>query len=310
MSVDRQIQFLLDATASQPPIRSLSVEEARAMFRVHPLPGVSVATVAKVANRSIPGPGGMLDLRVYTPQGTQPFPLLVFFHGGGFVVCGIDTHDAICRNLCGGAGCVVVSVDYRLAPEHHFPAAHDDCHAATCWAIEHASELGADPKRVAVGGDSVGGLLAASTTLRLRDEGGPQLLSQLLLYPTTDLTTPATASAAQYAEGYGLAVADLPWFWEKYLNNSSDALDPCASPLRAPDLRGLPQAMVLTAECDPLRDEGERYARRLSDAGVPTTLSRRDGMIHTFLLFTGMVSGADAALSDACAWLHDSFEQI
>lgn len=307
MPVDPQVQALLDATTTQPPIRNLSVEEARALFRVHPLPGVSAAEVAVVTDRLIPGPDEPLRLRVYTPQGTGPFPLLVFFHGGGFVICDLDTHDAICRNFCGGAGCVVVSVDYRLAPEHHFPAAHEDCCAATRWAVEHSSTLGADPRRVAVGGDSAGGLLAASTALRLRDEGGPKLAGQLLLYPTTDLGTPATASMSDYAEGYGFAAADLPWFWGKYLNSPSDATDPRASPLRASDLRGLPPAMVLTAECDPLRDEGERYAKRLLDAGVPTALSRCPGMIHAFLLFTGMVSGADLALEEACRWLRRIF---
>jgi acetyl esterase len=208
----------------------------------------------------------------------------VFFHGGGFVVCDLNTHDAICRNLCAGAGCLVVSVDYRLAPEHRFPAAHDDCHAAVRWAAAHARELGADPKRVAVGGDSAGGLLAAATALRLRDEGAPRLAGQLLLYPATDLSTPATASMTEYAEGYGLVAADLPWFWEKYLSNPLDAADPRASPLRAPNLRGLPPAMKLTAECDPLRDEGERYAERLLDAGganSPLLASRYDPCFPT-----------------------------
>ncbi|MBL6454580.1 alpha/beta hydrolase [Belnapia sp. T6] len=304
MPVDPQVQVLLDATGSQPPIRSLPVEQVRAMFRAHPLPGVSAGEVAIVVDRCIRGPNGRLGLRVYTPHGTGPFPLLVFFHGGGFVVCDLDTHDAICRNLCAGAACVVVSVDYRLAPEHRFPAAHDDCLTATRWAAEHTRELGANPERVVVGGDSAGGLLAAATALRLRDEGSPRLTGQLLLYPTTDLGTPVTASMTEYAEGYGLAAADLPWFWEKYLNSPSDAADPRASPLRAPDLRGLPPTMVLTAECDPLRDEGERYAERLLDAGVPTVLSRQAGMIHAFLLFTGMISGADRALGEACAWLR------
>ena len=170
MPVDPQLQPFLDARNAQPPLDALTVEEARARYKVHPLPGARADAVASVADRSIPGPAGPLGLRVYSPLGTGPFPLLVFFHGGGFVVCGLGTHDALCRNLCAGAGCVVASVDYRLAPEHRFPAAPDDCLAATRWAAGHAAELGADPARVAVGGDSAGGNLAAVVALRVRDE--------------------------------------------------------------------------------------------------------------------------------------------
>jgi acetyl esterase len=158
MPVDPQLQPFLDARNAQPPLDALSVEEARARYRVHPLPGARADAVASAADRTIPGPGGPLGLRVYTPRGAGPFPLLVFFHGGGFVACDLDTHDALCRNLCAGAGCVVASVDYRLAPEHRFPAAPDDCLAATRWAAEHAAELGADPARVAVAGDSAGAI--------------------------------------------------------------------------------------------------------------------------------------------------------
>jgi acetyl esterase len=264
--------------------------------------------VASATDRAIHGPGGPLGLRVYTPRGgTGPFPLLVFFHGGGFVVCDLGTHDALCRNLCAGAGCVVASVDYRLAPEHRFPAAPDDCLAATRWAAEHAAELGADPARVAVGGDSAGGNLAAVTALRARDEGGPRLAGQLLLYPTTDAEAAGMASLAENAEGYGLTRRDMAWFKDRYFNDPSEAGNPHASPLRAADLRGLPPALVQTAEYDPLRDEGEAYAARLREAGVPTAVSRRAGMIHGFLFFPGLVRAADAALDDACAWLRGAF---
>ena len=186
MPVDPQLQPFLDAGAALPPFDALSVEEARARLKVYPLPGARADAVASVADRSIPGPAGPLGLRVYTPRGGPgPFPLLVFFHGGGFVVCDLGTHDALCRNLCAGAGCVVASVDYRLAPEHRFPAAPDGCLAATRWAAEHAAELGADPARVAVAGDSAVGNLAAVTVLRARDEGSLRLAWQLLHYPTT-----------------------------------------------------------------------------------------------------------------------------
>ena len=234
----------------------------------------------------------------------RPLPLLVFFHGGGFVVCDLGTHDALCRNLCAGAGCVVASVDYRLAPEHRFPAAPDDCLAATRWAAEHAAELGADPARVAVGGDSAGGNLAAVVALRARDGGGPRLAGQLLLYPTTDAAAAGMPSLVENAEGYGLTVRDMAWFKDRYFDGPSDAGNPHASPLRAADLRRLPPALVQTAEYDPLRDEGEAYAARLREAGVPTAVSRRAGMFHGYLFFPGLVAAADAALDEACAWLR------
>ena len=202
---------------------------------------------------------------------------MVFFHGSGFVLCSLDTHDGMCRNLCAGTGCVVVSVDYRLAPEAKFPAAPDDCLAATRWAVANAAALGADPGRVFVAGDSAGGNLAAVTALRIRDEGGPRLLGQLLIYPVTDYYEPGTPSMIENAEGYGLTRAGMIWFWNHYLAAPSDGANPHASPFRAADLSGLPPALVVTAEYDPLRDEGEYYADRLRQAGVPTQMKRWDG---------------------------------
>lgn len=303
MPVDPQMQAILDARAGLPPLHTLSVEQARARFKGPRPPGLRVEEVAAVADRTIPGPGGPLRLRVYTPHGSGPFPLLVFFHGSGWVVCDLDTHDPLCRNLCAGAGCAVVSVDYRLAPEHPFPAAPDDCLAATRWAAEHAAELGADPSRVAVAGDSSGGTLAAVTALRVRDEGGPRLLGQLLVYPSADLGLPATPSLAEYGEGFGLGAADLRWFWGKYLA-PGDERHPHASPMHAPDLRGLPPALVVTAECDPLRDDADRFAERLREAGVPATVSRYGGATHGFFTLAGLVAKADAAQAEACAWLR------
>lgn len=307
MPVDPQAQALLDSWAAQPPFHTLTVAEARALCAAPPQPGLRIAEVAAVAERSIPGPGGTLRLRLYTPPGAGPFPLLLYFHGGGFVVCDLDTHDPICRNLCAGAGCVVASVDYRLAPEHRFPAAPEDCLAATRWAAEHAAGLGADPGRVAVAGDSAGGQLAAVVALRIRDEGGPRLAGQLLLYPTTDLGPPATASFVECAEGYGLTAADVPWFWEKYLNDPAEARHPHASPLRAPDLGGLPPALILTAEYDVLRDEAEQYGERLRAAGVEVRVRRVPGMVHGFFGMAGQVDRADAAVAEACAWLREAW---
>lgn len=188
------------------------------------------ADLADVSEQTIDGPGGPLRIRSYTPQGTGPFPLLVFFHGSGFVLCSLDTHDGMCRNLCAGAGCVVASVDYRLAPEHKFPAGINDCLHATRWAAAHAAELGADPACVAVAGDSAGANMAAVTALRLRNEGGPALCGQLLLYPVTDYYTPGTPSYQENAEGYGLTRDTMKWFWDHYLNDASEGAHPYASP--------------------------------------------------------------------------------
>jgi acetyl esterase len=303
MPLDPQIQTLLNLRAELPPLHTLSVPEARLQFAARALPGLRIPAIAHVTNRDMQGPGGSLPLRIYTPLGQGPHPLMVFFHGSGFVVCDLDTHDGMCRNLCAGTGCVVVSVDYRLAPEHKFPAATDDCMAATRWAVANAAALGADPGQVFVAGDSAGGNLAAVTALRIRDEGGPPLLGQLLIYPVTDYHRPGTPSMAANAEGYGLTRKGMEWFWDHYLADPSQAEHPHASPLRAKDLTRLPPALVVTAEYDPLRDEAEFYAARLTEAGVATRMKRWDGMNHGFFNVPGVVDKASAAIDEACAWV-------
>jgi acetyl esterase len=303
MPVDPQIQMLLTLRAGLPELHTLSVNEARAQFAARDFPGLRKPEIGQVVNRDMQGPGGSLSLRVYTPLGEGPFPLMVFFHGSGFVVCSLDTHDGMCRNLCAGTGCVVVSADYRLAPEAKFPAAPDDCLAATRWAVANAAALGADPSRVFVAGDSAGGNLAAVTALRIRDEGGPALLGQLLIYPVTDYDDSDMPSMTQNAEGYGLGRAGMIWFWDHYLTEASDGANPHASPLRAARLDGLPPALVVTAEYDPLRDEGERYAERLRQSGVGTVAKRWDGMNHGFFFWPGVVNRAGAAMDEACDWV-------
>jgi acetyl esterase len=307
--VDPQIQALLDKGTGVPATHTLTVAAAREQYEARISLMAPPATVGNVSQRITQGPGGSLVLRTYSPRSPGPYPLLVFFHGSGFVLCSLDTHDGMCRNLCAGADCLVVSVDYRLAPEHKFPAAVDDCVFATRWVAEHATELNADPARVIVAGDSAGGTLAAATTLRLRDEGGPSPCGQLLMYPVTDYHTPGTASYEDNAEGYGLTRNTMKWFWDHYLNDPSEASNPYAAPLRARDLSGLPPALVITAEYDPLRDEGERYAERLREANVRTRLTRYDGMNHGFLFWVGLVDKAGDAMTEACAWLRDTFEQ-
>jgi acetyl esterase len=230
----------------------------------------------------------------------------VWFHGGGWVIGDLDGADATARHLTVGAGCVVVSVDYRLAPETKFPGAADDCYAATQWAIQQATQINGDPGRVAVGGDSAGGNLAAVVALMARDRGAPPLAFQLLVYPVThcDFTTD---SYERCADGYLLSRASMQWYWDHYLRSPADAANAYAAPLVATDLSRLPAALVITAEFDPLRDEGEAYARRLQAAGVPTTCSRYDGMIHGFFGMAAVVDKGQQAIAEASTALQHAF---
>jgi acetyl esterase len=309
MTVDPQIQALLDKGSGVPQTHTLPVDEARRLYEARIAVMAPAPDMAQVAERDIDGPGGPIRLRIYTPKGRGPFPLMVFFHGSGFVLCSLDTHDGMCRNLAAGIGCVVVSVDYRLAPEHKFPAGPDDCLAATRWAAAHAGELGADATRIMLSGDSAGGNMAAVTALRVRDEGGPALAGQMLLYPVTDYHTPGTPSYQENGEGYGLTRDTMEWFWAHYLGDAAQAAHPHASPLRASDLSRLPAAYVVSAEYDPLRDEAERYGERLRAAGVATEITRRPGMNHGFLFWVGRVGGADRAMAEACAWAREVFRK-
>jgi acetyl esterase len=284
MPLDPEAEILILAASRIPttPLEQLSPQQARDdMLRQTAALGRGEA-MHKVEDVLAPGPGGAIPIRIYTPAGPAPFGCLVYFHGGGFVIGSIETHDALCRMIANAAGVVVASVDYRLAPEHKYPAAIEDAYAATCWIAEHASRFGIDRSRIAVGGDSAGGNLAAVATMLVRDRGGPQLAFQLLLYPVADAYLDST-SYGQYAEGYLLTRSAMAWFWDHYLTDPAQREEACASPLRARDLSGLPPALVITAECDPLCDEGEAYARRLEDAGVPVVLTRYHGMIHGFV---------------------------
>ena len=304
MPLDQQSRTALDEMASQglPPSHTLTPQEARANSDVKREPGPEVA---RVEDRLIPGPGGPIPVRIYTPGEGNP-PVLVWFHGGGWVLGSLDTVDGTCRRLAKGANCAVVSVDYRLAPEAKFPAAAEDCYAATSWVASNAASLNADPARVAVGGDSAGGNLAAVTALMARDKGGPSLVFQLMVYPVIQRKFD-TKSYLDNADGYRLTRQGMIWFWNHYLSDESEATNPYAAPIQAKDLAGLPPALIITAEFDPLRDEGEAYATRLQEAGVPTACTRYDGTIHLFFSMPSAIDKGRQAVEQACSALKAAF---
>ena len=308
MPLDPQAKAVLDQFASMggPQLHEMSVAQARELILGMVALAGEPESIARVENRTVPGSAGEIPVRIYTPVGTAPFPVLVYFHGGGWVIGNLDTHDGICRSLANRVGCLVVSVDYRLAPEHRFPAAPEDCYAATRWLAEHAGSLGGDKGRIAVGGDSAGGNLAAVVALMARDRGGPKLAFQLLVYPATD-TDFETRSYRENSEGYFLTRADMVWFWNHYAPRDEDRRNPYAAPLRAASLRGLPPALVITAEFDPLCDDGNAYAARLREDGVPVRLSQQDGLIHGFFQMGAVIDRGRASVDEASRALKDAF---
>jgi acetyl esterase len=288
------------AAAGGPGLHELPLDEARKVpYQMIELGGPE-EPVAQVETRVLPGPIE-IPVRVYRPSLATDLPALMFFHGGGFVICNLDTHDRACRMLANASGCVVVAVDYRLAPEHKFPAAAEDAYSATRYVAEHAGEFGIDPARIAVGGDSAGGNLATVVAMMARDRGGPALKFQLMIYPVTNFTVHETQSERDYGHGFFLDEELMDWFADQYFATEADRHLPYGSPLKASDLRNLPPAMVLTAECDPLRDQGEAYAEKLRAAGVTVELKRYDGMIHPFLSLAGIVDSGRVAIDDSAA---------
>lgn len=245
-----------------------------------------------VETRSLP----KFKIRLYMPEGKGPFPALVFIHGGGWVLGDLESHDDVARTIASRTPAVVVSVDYRLAPETPFPGPLDDCEAALRWTVDHAAELGIDPARVAVGGDSAGGNLAAALALRARERKGPKIAFQLLIYPATDMSAKG-GSIDEFSRGYGLTAANMHWFWEVYAPAACDAANPEVSPLRAKSLAGLPPAFIITAHFDVIRDEGEEYGRKLRDAGVPVSMVRFREMNHGFIRMGSLYPQANQALT-------------
>ena len=300
MPVHPQVRQLLDAMALMdgPPLIEMEPDAARAMYANMTMVA-GAEDVAGVEDREVPGPGGNIPVRIYTPEQAvaHDAALVVWLHGGGWVIGDLDTADATARALANRSGAVVVSVGYRLAPEHRAPAALDDAQAVLVWVVEHEELLGVDARRVAVGGDSAGGNLAAALCQRMRDEGGPAIAFQLLVYPVVDCTL-SHPSMDEHAEGYSLTRDIMGWFVDHYLNGA-DPTDPSVSPLRAPSLAGLPPALVITAEFDPLRDEGEAYAAALRDAGVIVEAVRYDGQIHGFMGMASLLDDGQHALDRA-----------
>ena len=308
MPLDPQAQALIASVAGGKPVEQMTPQEMRdALEERVRLTGGAPEPVDQVVPGVVPGPAGPIVVRIYTPKGGQAaLPGLVYFHGGGWARGSLQTHDIVCRSLANGASCVVVSVDYRMAPEHRFPAAFEDALAATRWVAEHAAELRIDPRRLAVGGDSAGGNLAAAVALTARDAGGPSLVHQLLIYPVTDYNFD-TRSYADNAEGYMLTRAAMQHYWRLYLRDASDGADFRASPLRARDFGNLPPALVITAEFDPLRDEGRAYADRLREAGTPVLYREYPGMVHGFVTSAGVLDAGKQAVREAAAALKDAF---
>ncbi len=293
-------EFLEKAASSKkPPLSSQTPEQARRINKVFINLSHPKETVAKVENRTIADSGGELPVRVYTPFGVGPFPVLVYFHGGGYVFGDLDTVDSICRILTKGANCVIVSVAYSLAPEHKFPAAIEDGYAATLWVAENAGAINGDVSRIAVGGESAGGNLAAVVALMARDRLQPSLAYQLLIYPSTQLGLLPTESRRLYGENYFLTTDSIDWFAEQYLPDKEDGKNAYISPLLAEDLTNLPPGLIITAELDPLRDEGEAYGDRLQKAGVAVKVSRYPGTIHGFINLAGMLTLGQQALKEA-----------
>ena len=307
MPLHPQAQAVLEARvrAGLPPVYTLTGAQARAQTAAQPVTPIPAGLDVRVADRTIPGPGSPVPVRIYTP-GTNPesapLPVLVWYHGGGWVTGTLDSNNAVCAMLAHEAGMVVMSVDYRLAPEHRFPAAAEDAYAAALWAAQHAQEIGADGDLVAVGGASAGANLAAAVTLMAREREAPKLIHQLLAYPVTDRNF-ERESYARNGQGNGLETASMRWYWEQYLGPGGDASNPFAVPLQAESLAGLPRAHVITAECDPLCDEGEEYARCLESEGVFTVQTRYAGQIHGFF---GMI----AALDDASKAIREAANEL
>jgi acetyl esterase len=306
VNLDPQIAAMIETLdAGFPRVHTMTGAQARATIRSRFVPAAEPEPVAEVRDQTIPGPGGDIPVRIYRPDGEQ-LPILVYGHGGGFVFCDLDSHDGLCREIANRLPAVVVSVAYRLAPEHRWPAAADDFYAATRWAARNALSLGGDPARIVVGGDSAGGNLAAVTALMSRDQGGPALAAQFLLYPVLAADF-GTESYRLFGRGYYNPKPAMQWYWDQYVPLVTDRAHPYATPLNA-DLHGLPPAVVVIAGHDPLRDEALAYAAAFETAGVPVVRAQFDGAIHGFMTMP-ILDIAQRARRRACEELNGLLDQ-
>lgn len=305
MALDAESEALLAARrkAGIPPVSRQTLAEVRGSreeWRIQkPAPRVPVDAVWQ---EPVAVEGGSIAVRLYRSNGQGRRPAIVYLHGGGWVLGDLEHSDAVCRKLAVDTGHVVINVDYRLAPEHRYPTAARDSFAAFRWAVEKADVLNIDPGRIAVAGSSAGGNLAAAVTLMAREAGGPRPAAQLLVYPCLDDACDAP-SYVGYAEGHIVSTDDMRWYWRQYLDDPSQASESMACPLKAKDLTGLPPALIITAECDPIRDDGERYAARLKQAGVSMTLTRYPGTLHGFFALPGVFAKSTAAVAEASRFL-------
>jgi acetyl esterase len=312
MSLDPQVQVLLDLAkkAALPEVWQLTPHQGREQYltRVNKLKFND--TILRTEDRRIPGPGSDIAIRIYTPRELKPsekMPILIWYHGGGFVIGSLDTHDSACRMLANQADCLVVSVDYRLAPEYKFPAGVEDCQAAMKWVALHAVEFGGDPACIAVGGDSAGANLATVMAILARDAAHPKLVFQLLIYPCV-APEPETGSHHKFKEGYVLSRNSITWFYKQYLRTGKDAKDFRFAPLIHDDLSSLPPSLILVAGYDPLRDEGIEYAKRLIEAGNRVRLTNYEGMVHGFFLMGGALDASRRAVAESAAALKEGFD--
>ena len=307
MSLDPKAKAILtaEAAAGSVSVHTMPAAQARVFFESrYEQISFPLKQIKSLEERKIPGPGGDLTLRIYTPFGRGPFPLLRFIHGGGWVLFRPVHYDSVCTYLCEGSGFIVVSVDYRLSPETKYPGALNDCHAALKWVSAHATEIDADASRIIISGDSGGGNLAAALALKNRDEDAVNLQGQLLIYPALAWYDPPTPSLSEFAGGYSLTLVAMEWFWKQYLASPAQSSEPYAVPMKAASLANLPETLLIVAGYDPLRDEGVDYALRLEKEGTAVTLVRYDSMIHGFLSYLGILEQAETAITGICGWLR------
>ena len=314
MSLDPQIEIILGLAkqANLPEIWQLTPDQGREQYLMRVNKLKFTEPIFRTEDRRITGPGSSIPIRIYTPRElktAEKLPVLMWFHGGGFVIGSLDTHDSVCRMLANRADCIVVAVDYRLAPESKFPAAVEDCEAALKWVALHAVEFGGDAASMAVGGDSAGANLATVMAILARDAAHPKLVFQLLVYPCT-APEPETASHYKFKEGYLLTRNSITWFYRQYLRSGKDENDFRYAPLVHDDLSGLPPSLIIVAGYDPLRDEGVEYARKLIEAGNRVRLSNYEGMVHGFYLMGGAVDAARRAVTESAEAMREAFDSV